>query len=263
MTYGLSLAENGFDLMYPFLIGIAINGLIAKQPIMLLPLIGVWCTHIAVAAARQLYDTRLFAKIYRDIGISMTRKETRSGQNDGMTSEQVNMAREYIDFLEWQLPALITLFVGLVGSVIMLFFYDIVSGLIVTALMIPISLIVRWLTRQSITFNQSINDQKERQVEVIARGNTRGIKRHFGRIARWHIRLSNSDAIGWTLSEIFSLVAFVAVLYRLASIPDATVGGIFAGTAYLLKIIDELDALPDAAQDVGRLMDIRQRLDGQ
>jgi len=263
VTYGLSLAANGFSLLYPFLIGIAINGLVAGRPMMLLPIVGVWCAHIALDAARQIFDTRLFSKIFRDIAVMMTDPEKRQDQDDGSTSEQVNMAREYIEFFEWQIPSLLTLFVTLFGSIIMLFFYDIISGIIVTLLLIPIYVIVRWLTRQSIQLNRSINDQKEKQVEVIASRRNRPIKRHFGRMARWEIRLSNADATGWTLSELFSLLVFVAVLYRLASVPDATAGGIFAGVAYLLKIVEQLDYLPDAAQDIGRLIDINRRVDGK
>jgi|GEM_PF-1040445 len=261
LTYMLSFLENGFDLLYPFLIGLAINGLLASDATALVPLITVWLTHIVVSGGRQIYDTRLFAKLSADIGTALSVVLKERGRDDGEISAQVDMAGEYVDFFETEIPALVTILVSLFGSIAMLVYYDWVSGALIGALLVPVGIINWWLARKSVLLNRSINDQQERQVETISLGMLRGLRRHFGRIARWKIGLSNADAFSWIAAEILTLCAFIIVLYRLAGLSGATVGTIFAGIAYLLRILDDLDMIPDAVQQLGRLIDIRRRID--
>jgi len=54
-TYTLSLTEYVLELMYPFTIGLAINGLLAGQgAVSVAPLAAVWLSQAAVGAADQL-----------------------------------------------------------------------------------------------------------------------------------------------------------------------------------------------------------------
>jgi len=146
--------------------------------------------------------------------------------------------------------------------VVLLFFYDFISGAMIAGLLLPVAAINIWLARRSFQLNRAINDQQERQVEVITLGLLRGLKRHFGRIVRWRIHISNADAAAWTAAETLTMLAVLAVIWRLAGLPDANAGDIFAGVAYLLRIIDALDLLPGAVQRIGRLADIRRRMAG-
>ena len=55
LTYGVTLLENLFYLLYPWTIGLAIDGLLAGQgPWALVPLVAIWGAHIVVGAGRQV-----------------------------------------------------------------------------------------------------------------------------------------------------------------------------------------------------------------
>jgi ABC-type multidrug transport system fused ATPase/permease subunit len=259
-TYGLTAIENIVELLYPLAIGFAINGLLAQQPSTLWPLAALWFGHIVLAAGRQLYDTRLFAPLYAGLAVDMANAQRSAGQSAGEVTARVDMAHEYVDFFETDIPRLGAVAISLIGGVALLTSFDPLSGGIVAALLLPVAAINLWLARRSIRLNRSINDQQEQQVDVIALAGLRPLKRHFGRIARWRIRLSNADAASWTLAETITLGAVLLVLWRLAGLPDATAGSIFAGVAYLLQVIDSLDHAPDATQQISRLIDIRRRM---
>lgn len=262
-TYALTGVENGFDLLYPLLIGMAINGLLGGDRLALVPLAGLWSAHIVVAAVRQLYDTRLFARLHADVATEMTMTQRAAGKASGEISARVDMAREFVDFLEMEVPQLATVLFSLVGGVVLLLVYDPVSGGIIAGLLLPVAAINFWLARRAFRLNRAINDQQERQVEVISLGLLRGLKRHFGRIVRWRIHISNADAAAWSAAELLTMAAVLAVIWRLAGLPGANAGDIFAGVAYLLRIIDALDHVPTAMQQIGRLADIRRRVTGR
>jgi len=263
LTYALNLFENIIELLYPLLIGLTINGLLTSSYDELILLITVWLTHTVIAGLRQLYDTRLFAKIFADIASLMAINLRAKGRDTGEVSAQVDMAREYIEFFEIEIPALLTIIISLIGSIVMLSYYDLIAAIIICAFIVPVGCINYWLARRSVTLNKSINNLQEKQVHRISLNRNYRIKSHFNLVAKWRVRLSNADAISWSAAEIITLVAFVLVLMRLIEMPNANIGIIFASVAYLIRIIDDLDLIPDAVQQIGRLIDIRRRIDKQ
>src|SRR5271169_6465692 len=67
VTYLVTLAENMFELFYPSLTGLAVNGLLKHDFAGLGMLLGVWFVHTATGVFRQSYDTRVFSSIYTDL----------------------------------------------------------------------------------------------------------------------------------------------------------------------------------------------------
>ena len=259
-TYSLSFLENLFELAYPWAIGLAINGLIAGQSVMIWPLIAIWLAHLAVGAFRQLYDTRLFSRLNARMGIKAVRDQRDSGVSVSEISARIEMIEELIDFLEDEMPILLAMVVGLVGSLIFLALYDFGSGLIMLGLMVPILMINAFTGIRAYRTNVSLNSQWEKQVEVIGDPRPRRWRVHFGRLAKWRIRLSDLDATSWSLAELFTMVAVVIVIFRAASGDGVMAGDVFAILAYALRVEENLDEVPGFVQQLGRLIDIRRRI---
>ena len=141
-----------------------------------------------------------------------------------------------------------------------MFFYDVIAGWLVLALMLPAAIVNYWLGKRSLRLNHMLNNQYERQIARLASRQANGIGLHFARLRKFKIGLSNAEAFSWSAIETITLMVSVAVIARLAMLPDATAGSIFAGVAYLLRIIAELDRVPELIQKFARLTDIRRRL---
>ena len=128
------MLENLFTLLYPFTTGLAIDGLLAGEgPRALAPLVIVWGLHIVVGAVRQAYDTRVFAKVHAELATRIVMRQRAAGYGMAEIAARSVMARELVDFFEREIPTMATAVIGLVGGVAMLFFYDVVSGVIVAS----------------------------------------------------------------------------------------------------------------------------------
>lgn len=259
-TYLLTLFENAFELMYPWAIGIAINGLLVGREEMLVPFVAIWLAHILLGGCRQLYDTRLFSSIHAAMAADIVTLQRQQGEPVSEVSARVEMTREFTEFLESEVPIILAALISLVGSVVLLVLYDIWAGLVMLALLAPVGFINAVMGRQALRANNDLNSRWENQVNVISTGRAGPVRAHFGRLARLRIRLSDMDAASWTLAEFLTLVAISLVLLRIASLPGVLAGDIFASLAYVIRIADSIDEIPGVVQQIGRLIDIRRRI---
>ena len=261
-TYAVTLLENLFALAYPFTIGLAIDGLLAGHGLVALaPLVLVWGLHIVVGAARQVYDTRVFARIYGTLAAGTVVRQRAAGYGMAEIAARAVMTRELVDFFEREVPTMATAVIGLVGSVAMLAFYDTLTGLIVAALLVPVFLVYRLFGRRAQALNRDLNDETEREVNLIVAGRLGPLASHFRRRGRLRVRLSNAEAASWSLVELFSITAVVLMLLRSTSLPGIGAGELYAMLAYVWRVLECLDQVPMLVQRLGRLVDIRRRLD--
>ena len=66
LTYALFNVENVLNLAHPFVLGVAINGLIRSEYGGVALLLGQRLANLFVGTARRMYDTRAFTAIYTD-----------------------------------------------------------------------------------------------------------------------------------------------------------------------------------------------------
>ena len=259
-TYLLTLIENIFELMYPWAIGIAINGLLMDKWQLVIPLIVIWVLHIVIGGLRQLYDTRLFTRIYSAMAGDVIALQREDSTEVSQVSARVDMAEEFIDFFETEMPVIFATIISLIGSLVLLFFYDVWSGLIIAGLFVPIAVINFMTGRRALKMNEAYNTQWEEEVDIVRQAHPRRTRVHFGRLAQWKIRLSDIEVVSWTSTGVLTLGATILVLVRVAGIPGVLAGDIFASLAYVLRIEQALDRVPETVQQVGRLIDIRRRI---
>ena len=277
LTYAVTLLENLFYLLYPWTIGLAIDGLLAgKGWWSLVPLVAIWGAHIVIGAGRQVYDTWVFARLHARIATATIERQRLAGIETTEIAARRVMSRELVDFFEREVPTLMTAALGLVGGIAMLFWYDRPVGLIVTVWMAPvlvvyaIIVIVGWALvlvfyafwgRRALGFNWYFNYETEREVDLIERNRFVPLASHFRRRGRLRVRLSNAEATSWSLVELFSITAVVLVLLRMTSLPGIQAGELYAMLAYVWRVLECLDQAPTLVQRFARLLDIRRRLD--
>lgn len=122
VTYLLTLLENLFQLLYPWAIGIAINGLLLNKYLTLTPLFVIWFAHIITGIIRQVYDTRIFTTIYSNLVTSVILEQDKRGVATSKIVARSDLSRELVDFYERDFPNIITTLFGFFGALVMLFF---------------------------------------------------------------------------------------------------------------------------------------------
>ncbi len=89
-----------------------------------------------------------------------------------------------------------------------------------------------------------MNDQFEREIEIIKNCLPHEIRDHYGLTAEWKIRISDSQAINFGLSEFFALGLIVITLIYACRSPQAGVGDIFALFRYVSVFTLSLSNIP-------------------
>lgn len=261
VTYALVSVENTFELLYPFAIGLAVNGLLDDSWAGVAVFAAISLSHTAVSFRRQRCDSRSFAKLYAEIATDLVHQQRDDGVATSAIAGRANLAGEYVDFLESDIPLAITACFAVFGSLLMLFFYDPLLGLVASAVAVPVALLNRRLMRRSRRIYRRLNDQTEVEVAVIGSGTHGEVRRHFGILGRQWVRLSDAEAASWSIVEVLAAGLAVFALWRTVDI-GAEVGTIFATIAYVLSFVGGFDQIPGVLQRLASLSDIRQRLDG-
>lgn len=261
LTYALTVVEDLLELSYPFATGLAIDGLIAHDWRQAIPLIAAWTARGAIGCFRKMYDTRVYSDVYNAIVIETITRQRAAGVGASGVAARSAMAREFVTFFERDVPVLVTSIIGILGSAAMLLWYDLWIAAAAAALFLPVYLINRVYSARSYRLNQALNNQLEEEVRIIERAELEEVRRHFGRLRTFRVKLSDAEAYNWTSIEILSIFAFIAILARATFLPTTETGDIYAILAYVWRLMENLDNVPTLVQQLARLVDIRRRIE--
>ena len=260
-TYALTVVEDLLELSYPWATGLAINGLMAQDYRMIVPVMVAWVLHTAIGCGRQMYDTRLYTQVYNTIVTDTVLRQRQSGIEPTKVAARSAMSREFVTFFEKDMPVVLSAMVSIIGSAAILFYYDLVIGAVAALLFLPVAILNRRYMRRSLMLNEGLNNQLEHEVQVIDAAQEGAVVRHFAEVRAWRVKLSDADALNWTAIEVLSILVFLLVLLRVTYMPNLDVGTIFAIFVYVWRLMEKLDMMPQIVQQLMRLKDIRRRIE--
>src|SRR5215208_2999854 len=168
LTYTLTLAENGLNVLYPYLTGVAIDALLAGRWVGVSPLLIAWTVHLAAGLFRHVYDTRVFTLVYADLAADLVERQRVQGANAAHLAARVTLSREIVDFLQVEVPTAAASVVHFVGAAAMLFVLNLWVGALALVALVPMSLFMLWFSRISLRLNAALNDRLEREVELVS-----------------------------------------------------------------------------------------------
>ena len=258
-TLFLILLEAGLAILFPLFIGYAIDSAISGSNYGAIQLGVLGLAALVVGVGRRVFDSRFYAKVYQSIGSSAISK-----MEDNVSSKKsarLGMIRELVEFLENSLPELISNVIGLIGVIAIIatlnlnVFY---GSLIVTIIVF----LIYWMTSaRTIRLNKSSNDEFEKQVDVIAKNNERELNLHLKEMMKWNIKLSDLEAINFSVSWIVLITFLVASI--IISVSDGIVqyGALFSLIMYVFQYMENVINLPLFYQNWLRLQEIKARLE--
>ena len=263
-TYALFNLENLLRLAQPLVLGWAINGLLRGSYTGLLLFVAQHLLHLLISSARQMYDTRAFTSIYTDLATRLVLDQRERQVEVSRLAARSSLSRGYVDFFEQYVPRGIRAAYSVVGALLMLGYYDWTLIPFCLALLVPALLLNSAYGRKTLELSGHLHDEFENEVNVLARGREGDVRHHYDAVARWRIRLSDAEAINFSLMELFVLGAMVAALVRFCAGSAGTreAGDIFAVFRYVLMYIMGLDTVPRLVTQISRLRDVGLRLRG-
>lgn len=261
LTYALTFIEDLLELSYPWATGVAIDGLLDQNFSMTAPIVVAWSLRSAIGCFRQMYDTRLYTDVYNTIVTDTILRQRSAGVAATSVAARSAMSREFVTFFEKDVPVVVTSVIGIFGSAMILFYYDLVIGAVTATLFIPVYLINRGYMRRSLRYNEGLNNQLEREVQLIEKVDEGAIRHHFEEVRCWRVKLSDAEAFNWTTIEVLSILVFIIVLVRATYLPNIETGDIFAILVYVWRLMENLDNVPQIVQQLTRLQDIGRRIE--
>ncbi|MEH6403719.1 MAG: ABC transporter six-transmembrane domain-containing protein [Sneathiella sp.] len=260
-TWAILIVENILIALVPLLIGLTIDGLLSKRfdefLLMLMTLIAL----CFIAVARRIYDTRAYGGIRVYLGSVV--EHAHSGVEVSTRNIRLDLSRELVDFLENEVPELITSVIQIAISLIVLALFHLWLGLSSLIVIAGMLFVYSLFHGRFYKLNGDLNSQRERQINILNTGTRVGLFRHLRALRETEVSLSDTEAIVY--GSIFLLQIFYIAfnLYIGASLPDISPGRIFSIATYSWEYAEAAIALPMALQSWSRLREITQRINSR
>ncbi len=261
LTYLLFSIEMIGNLLRPFFLGVAVNDLLKGSYEGLFLLSFVHFSWLVVGTIRHRLDTRTYSAIYTSLVTKFLARRYNKSDVSKLSAHST-LAREFVDFLEFDLAYVLEAVFSLLGSLLLLFYYDISVVLVCLGILLPvIGLSYRYGKRMK-DLNLQKNDELEKQVDIIATGNNRLIRQHYENLRTWQIRISDQEAWNFGVMEIMVMIVIGLSLV----ITNNTAGsGMEAGSvigiySYIQRFVSGLDTIPYTVQRLASLNDITRRI---
>lgn len=259
LTYTLLTIEEILELLYPFVIGVAINGLLEQNHTGLIIFACQVVLHLLVGVSRRMFDTRTYTRMYAQLATDTALQQHGNGIELSHIAARSSMLQGFVDFFERDVSAMIQSVFAVLGSAIMLSFYDLWLVLFCVVLVVPIFVLNSFYAVKSERLSKGLNDELEGQLSALESRDEKVITKHYSLLATWRIKLSDAEAKNFGMMQVFVLALFVTALLRL-SVLNLEPGSIFSVFSYILGFTTGLDKIPVLVQQLSRLKDVRKRL---
>ncbi len=258
-TFLLTTLENSLGLLRPLLLGFAIDALLAKELKFLFVYLAIELLLLIVATGRRLYDTRAYAGIYRSLASNLASRQRQKSVGTAVMVARADMLQELIDFYEHDLPATYYSIFGVVGGLIILTLIDVALLFACLAVLAVITIIYAISYQRIFKLNSLVNNELERRVIAIEKEQSTSIKRHFFRICKFRIQLSDNEAINFSIIGLGLMVLVAFALYFSAFVLQMSAGTIFSTLTYIVQFAEAIVILPLVFQQMVRLKEISTR----
>ena len=256
-TYALVIIEKLGELSIPFFLGQSIDGLVNHNYAPIILFASVYLTWVMIGTIRHRYDTKTYTTIYNQVVNKIV--DNNHQQNTSKISAHINLTREIVDFMEFDMVYISTAVISIFVSMIMIFSYNVNIALLCLVLIIPVSIISKKYGRNMASLNKKKNSELERQVDVISTKNKQDTKRHFDMLRLIQINISNKEATNYWQLQLVSLTILIASLL-IMSRGNFQIGVLVAMWSYLLNFINALEIVPYTIQKWTNLKDIISRI---
>jgi ABC-type multidrug transport system fused ATPase/permease subunit len=263
LTYILFGLEMLGNLLRPFFFGIAVNDLIKGRYEGLILLSAVHFGYIIVSMIRQRFDTRTYTSIYTSLVAKFISRRRRQ-RDVSKLSALSTLARDFVDFLEHDVIYVIEAAYNILGSLVLLFFYDTSVVLVCLTILLPVGAVSYFYGKKMKHLNRQKNDELENQVDIIAGGNIHLIRKHYNSLRKWQIRISDQQAWNFGLLEIM-VMAVIGISLLVTNKTTAgnmlEAGSIIGIYSYIQRFVTGLDTIPYTVERLANLNDITRRIE--
>lgn len=260
LTFLLVILEALLGILYPLLIGLAINDLLEGRYDGIVHLGILGGGSLIIGSLRRFYDTRVYSRIYSQITPEMIERERQKGSPVSQISARSHLLIEFVEFLENSMPELVEAIIALIGIMIIIatlnlnVFYGCMGVLLLIFSVYAVS------GKFHYRFNVNYNNELEKQVAIIEKETLPVIKNYYRSLMKWNIRLSDLETANYFVIWLGVIALF---LYTPITVIESGVleyGMVFSILMYVFDYIEKVVTFPLYLQQFIRLREISSRL---
>ena len=265
LTYSLFAIETLGLLLRPYFLGAAVDGLLRGEHRDLAILVIVHLSYLIVGTVRHMYDTRTFTAIYTEFVTRLLARHqgVRDGDRDvSKLSAHSTLARQVVDFLEFDFNYIVEAAYNIVGSLIILLIFQRTVMVMCLLVLVPILILGVMYGRRAAALNRGMYDELEVQVDIIAGADPEAVVKHYQELRSWQVRLSDQEAWNFGATEflVLAVITGALVVSAEAGHTGLEAGGIIVIYNYILKFAAGLETVPYTIQRVSALKDLLRRM---
>ena len=243
----------------PFILGKAIDGLLAKNYIWLIIFLVVELLHNVFMYRRMVFDTKVYVKIYNDIIFNFLRNNKEIDTSAKIA--RTDMSHSIIGFLEGDIHFFIMAIVTVIGSLFFIFMQHALTGVIVVCSILPITIIAILFYKKIAQSTKVLNTHYEQKASIMHSEDEFQIDTYFKRRARIIVMQSTLQGRNWASLNVAKTIFLVLSLFIFTSKNiDMTQGEAIAMYAYLNQFIIALMSIPIAMETITRIKDVIGRI---
>src|SRR5665647_956040 len=137
LTYTLFGLEMTGSLLRPFFLGVAINDLMKGSYEGLIYLSVIHLLYLVIGTIRHMLDTRTYSAIYTSLVTRFLSRKIHASEVSKLSAHST-LAKEFVDFLEFDLVYVCEAVFNIFGSLLLLYFYDPSVVLLCFSILIPV-----------------------------------------------------------------------------------------------------------------------------
>ncbi len=261
LTWVLTFIETVLLALIPLFIGYSIDGVLADDMGPLWNLVGILLALIFISVARRVYDTRVYGTIRVGLESELI---SRSKDIDISTlTARLGMSRELVDFLEIEVPPILTSIVQFTITIGILFtFHLYLAGAALLATIVMLGVYGASHERFQRLYGD-INKEMEKRVTILDKRESGNIITHLRALRTSEVCVSDTEAIVYGLIFTFLLGVVVFNLWFSTAVMTLTVGTIFAIVTYSWDFVNSAFVMPVSLQKWSKLSDITQRINAE
>ncbi|MBK0351142.1 hypothetical protein BZY71_18905 [Leclercia adecarboxylata] len=260
LTFLLVAAENITMLLYPLLVGFAINAIVTGQALHAVLYAVMVFVMWAIGAARRSIDTRTFARIYAELAVPVIIAQREEQHSASTIAARVALSREFVDFFEKHLPVLVTSVASIIGAAAMLLLLQFWTGVACLFILAFFALFLPGFSSRNEALFVRLNDRLEKEVAFVNSASRRSLSRHYDVLARLRIKLSDREAFGYLAIGTVTAILFASTILTMSFEGGMDAGHIYSVMTYMWMFAMSLDDGPQLLEKYSQLKDIGKRV---
>jgi ABC-type multidrug transport system fused ATPase/permease subunit len=240
-TYTVMLAEFILFALMPWLLGMAVDGLLEKNNNNFYLYGGLSVVGLLVGIFRRQMDTRVFMGIWKRQAVE-TIENMQNRRVDGpKIISRYRLVGTFADFFESTVPTAVGAVVD-IGVAISMLFAALYWGGLIPMMCASVSMFVYYIVAKRIlVIDRSLQKLKEKTDEKIL-DSGESVEPEFDEMKKDWVRRSDMEAMSWGLNDLFWVVCEVFTVYWLLDSGES-VGTVMAAIVYVDRLFSRTSML--------------------